>query len=469
MACETDKALLQENIEEYIKDDNKVVTCKWLSLMHSIDINVAKRALHIFVHHQRNKGGNDDINVTFFVAGLGKSKDGDLMHKCAVVPETELEVVKRSLATVTSCHIFSVQKAKLKDYTPLYMTDYEVIKDNIDKCNRFSSIKCPWVSLKSGLSASKSAQQDVVKSENKGHAFSNKTETGNDSPGSKTRALAKKVEPKGSITSMFASASKKDGGGNESSKPVQKTDAASKIKATKKKGGVTAFFEKKGDSPLKQKDVLLGKDSKKMDASSERFESNVTNEKKQDPKRKKKQAADADEEAPDKKRRRRIKTDLFDSSDDEDVEAGEPEEPEEEIEEMEQFEVLDKGIEEEHKMTEEEQKEEVDDSSLTKSAVVGKKRKRTKKVVSKHYEDEEGFMVTKKETVWESETDEEDEASVNKQEKKSHQSNTSEDMGKLATKNTKAKADPKGKAAAKKNSSPQKSKQTSLMSFFKKK
>ena len=36
------------------------------------------------------------------------------MHKCAVVPETELEVVKRSLATVTSCHIFSVQKAKLK-------------------------------------------------------------------------------------------------------------------------------------------------------------------------------------------------------------------------------------------------------------------------------------------------------------------------------------------------------------------
>ena len=56
------------------------------------------------------------------------------------------------------------------------------------------------------------------------------------------------------------------------------------------------------------------------------------------------------------------------------------------------------------------------------------------------------FKVTKKETVWESETDEEDEASVNKQEKKSHQSNTSEDMGKLATKNTKAKADPKGKA-----------------------
>ena len=36
------------------------------------------------------------------------------MHKCVVVPESELDVVKRSLSTLTSFHIFSVQKAKLK-------------------------------------------------------------------------------------------------------------------------------------------------------------------------------------------------------------------------------------------------------------------------------------------------------------------------------------------------------------------
>ncbi|GFS19475.1 DNA polymerase delta subunit 3-like [Elysia marginata] len=547
MASETD--LLNENIGEYVNDDYKIVTCKWLSLTHSININEAKRALYAFVKHQRKMGGNDDINVTYFVAGLGRSKDGDLMHKCAVVPESELDVVKKSLSTLTSCHIFSVQKAKLKDYTPLYMTDYEITKNNLEKCNSFSSIKCPWVSLKSANPPSRTSQQNVVKPENKENAPSKKTESSNELVGSGAKVSGKKAEPKGSIASMFASASKKDDGGNKAAKPTQKTEAAPKDKVPEKKGGVMAFFEKKKDSPSNKKDT----DVKKTDATTKKPESKTVQEKKQEPKRKKKQTVDSDDEAPDKKRRKRIRTDLFDSSDGEDAEASGNEDQDEDlinwqpvvydcllttttwlyphiasaakqakpscrdgpqvnnkargrrgtlllrlvstctridftvtvvghlvtaghliyVEEAEDNPAAPSKEEEERDEIkadneEKEKEKEVSIASSNNSASSGKKRKRTKKVVTKHYQDEEGFMVTKKETVWESETDDEGEATTSKQEPAKTRG-TKEAVGKASTKNTATKAEPKGKAAPKKNSSPQKSKQTSLMSFFKKK
>ncbi|GFO38314.1 DNA polymerase delta subunit 3-like [Plakobranchus ocellatus] len=478
MASENDQALLQENIEEYVNDDNKIVTCKWLSLTHNININAAKRALHIFVDYQRNKGGNEDINVTYFVAGLGKSKDGDLMHKCAVVPETELNVVKKSLSTITSCHIFSVQKAKLKDYTPLYMTDYEVIRNNIEKCNSLSSIKCPWVSLRSAAPASKAPQQNVPsKPENKENtSASKKTGSCNESTSSVPKASGKRAEPKGSIATMFAVAGKKDGGGDQSSKAAQRADTETKSKAADKKGGVMAFFNKKEVSP-KEKDCspTPAESSKKDVASSKKPESKVSLKEKQEPKRKKKQV-ESDEKEPDQKKRRRIRTDLFDSSDDENDEEAEENAVEEEEQEEEspitispeQDDDLSHQNKERSKTTteaeeaKESKSEEV--SPTSNAASTGKKRKRAKKVVTKHYQDEEGFMVTKKETVWESETDDEEEEPAVKKEP-----TPSKPAVKPANKNVPAKAEPKGKTTSKKNTSPQKHKQTSMMSFFKKK
>ena len=40
-------------------------------------ILLLSRALFTFVTAQRDKGGNDDINVTYFVAGLGETKSGE--------------------------------------------------------------------------------------------------------------------------------------------------------------------------------------------------------------------------------------------------------------------------------------------------------------------------------------------------------------------------------------------------------
>merc|ERR1712241_885836 len=102
-----DSSLIQENLEEYIIDENKVVTYRWLSLTLNIHVNQAKQELFSFVTSKRNKGGNDDVNVTYFVAGLGQTKTGEPCHRCVVVPEAEMTAVKSQLSAVTSCHVYA--------------------------------------------------------------------------------------------------------------------------------------------------------------------------------------------------------------------------------------------------------------------------------------------------------------------------------------------------------------------------
>ncbi|XP_021239849.1 DNA polymerase delta subunit 3 isoform X2 [Numida meleagris] len=65
-----------------------------------------------------------------------------LCHKVAVVREDKLEAMKSKLATVTSVHVYSIQKALLKDSGPLYNTDYDIIKTNLHDCSKFSAIRC---------------------------------------------------------------------------------------------------------------------------------------------------------------------------------------------------------------------------------------------------------------------------------------------------------------------------------------
>jgi len=44
--------------------------------------------------------------------------------------------MKSKLATVTSVHVYSIQKALLKDSGPLYNTDYDIIKANLHNCSK---------------------------------------------------------------------------------------------------------------------------------------------------------------------------------------------------------------------------------------------------------------------------------------------------------------------------------------------
>lgn len=48
--------------------------------------------------------------------------------------------MKSKMNLVVSVHVYSVQKASLKDSGPLYSVDYDAVKDNLKDCSRFAHL-----------------------------------------------------------------------------------------------------------------------------------------------------------------------------------------------------------------------------------------------------------------------------------------------------------------------------------------
>lgn len=44
--------------------------------------------------------------------------------------------MKTKLSTIAGVHVYSIQKAMLKDSGPLYNTDYDIIKANLQNCSK---------------------------------------------------------------------------------------------------------------------------------------------------------------------------------------------------------------------------------------------------------------------------------------------------------------------------------------------
>ncbi|KAK7486476.1 hypothetical protein BaRGS_00022277 [Batillaria attramentaria] len=414
MAPDQTDELCLENIDEFVHDENKIVTCKWLSLTLKIHINQAKRLLYSFLQQQRIKK-DKDVNATYFVAGLTKGSNGVLEHTCVVVPEEDLESTRKQLAVVTSCHVYSVQRAQLKDSNALYMTDYDGVKENLSECTKYSSIHCQRAAVPRKVSRVSNAASEKQNTEAAVDKKLNGSSGDSVQNGSATSIpKSKKAEPKGSIASMFAQTAKKSDADNSNAN-VDASSAPSKKeekkggKAAAKKGGVMDFFanakppaknmaqQKPSEQPkVQQKEKTAPADS--------RSQADKTKETKSKKKGRPKDDSD-DDDGPQKKRRRRIKNDLFDSSSEE-------------------------------------------------------ARRRKRKLVPKTYLDEDGFMVTEK--VWESESTDASEVEEDSKKKATPEKQK-------ATSGKQKAPSPAKKTSPQKKGSPAKGKQTSLTSFFKKK
>ncbi|KAL3846995.1 hypothetical protein ACJMK2_017935 [Sinanodonta woodiana] len=496
--------LYLENIDEFINDENKIVTYKWLSLTLKVHVNIAKQMLYTFVKTQKENKKNDNLTVTYFVAGVNKMDTGEMVFKCGVVPEEKLSQYKCSLSAVTSCHVYSVQKVKLKDSNALYITDYDVMKDNIFKFSNYSSIKNARAEIRSEDDMDVLSMQ-MIETESKPEKEA-KTINGSSAPLSKV--AAPKEKPKGAIANMFANAQKNKDTKAEAKdeKPEVKQENKPSEKAVKptgkKQGGVMSFFTKQKDKPADNtdhtsKDVKSKQDlqpkmnEQTADHTSKEVKENKelpprTKEKKVDytskevkkkeelpprtkvqspPRRssRKTQRVESDDDDSIKKKRRRIKQDLFDSSsEEEEVEIEEdspvpspvkepspiPESPSSEAVEVDEEEVKDKK--KEQIIIKSSSKEERGEKVLT-----GEKRRvRRKKQVKKTFMDKDGFLVTEK--VWESESTDASEVEEPVKKPPVHAVSSL----------------PQKKVSPKKKGSPTKgtgTTQTSLMSFFKKK
>ncbi|XP_075054424.1 DNA polymerase delta subunit 3 isoform X2 [Mixophyes fleayi] len=133
--------LYLENIDELIADHDKIVTYKWLSHTLGVHVNQAKQMLYDYVTRKRKENVSAQVHVTYLVTGKCL-QDGYPYHKVAVVREEQLEAAKSKLVLVANVHVYSIQKATLKDSAPLFSTDYDIIKNNLQNCSKFSAIQC---------------------------------------------------------------------------------------------------------------------------------------------------------------------------------------------------------------------------------------------------------------------------------------------------------------------------------------
>lgn len=133
--------LYLDNIDEYVHDQDKIVTYKWLSLTLGVHVNTAKQMLFHYLEHKR-KESSSPLHATFLLSGKCVDQ-GRTCHKVSVVREEELEDAKSRLSAVASVHVYSVHKALLRDSAPLFGVDYDAVKSNLHQCNRFSAIRCP--------------------------------------------------------------------------------------------------------------------------------------------------------------------------------------------------------------------------------------------------------------------------------------------------------------------------------------
>ncbi|KAK3594408.1 hypothetical protein CHS0354_034141 [Potamilus streckersoni] len=496
--------LYLENIDEYINDENKIVTYKWLSLTLKVHVNIAKQMLYTFVKTQRENKEIDHLTVTYFVAGVSKNDTGEMLFKCGVVPEENLSQYKCSLSVITSCHVYSVQKVKLKDSNALYITDYDVMKDNIFEFSKYSSIQNPRAEIRSEDDMELLAMQ-MEETDSKPER---ETKTTNRDSAPPSRVAAPKEKPKGAIANMFANAQKiKDAKPErKDAKPELKQENKPSEKTTKpagkKQGGMMSFFAKQTDKSEKtdhaNKEVKKNKEStssvkeqktdhdskevKKKEESPPKMKEKTTDHTRKEVKKKeelpakrkelspprktsrKTERVESDDEDSSKKKRRRIKQDLFDSS-------SEEEEEEVEIEEdspvpspvKEPSPIPESPSPEAAVVDEEDEKEEKEEQIITRTSskergekvMTGEKRRvRRKKQVKKTFMDKDGFLVTEK--VWESESTDASEV---------------EEPVKKPPVPAKP-SSPQKKPSPKKKGSPSKgggTTQTSLMSFFKKK
>ncbi|XP_075448886.1 DNA polymerase delta subunit 3 [Ascaphus truei] len=140
--------LYLENIDEFVTDQNKIVTYKWLSQTLGVHVNQAKQMLFDYVERKRKENLSAQVHVTYLVTGKC-IQNGYPFHKVAIVKEEKLEATKAKLELIASVHMYSIQKAVLKDSGPLFNTDYDIVKNNLQNCNKYSAIQCPEAVLRS--------------------------------------------------------------------------------------------------------------------------------------------------------------------------------------------------------------------------------------------------------------------------------------------------------------------------------
>nr|AAI16551.1 Zgc:136471 protein [Danio rerio] len=236
--------LYLDNIGEFVNDQNKIVTYKWLSLTLGVHVNTAKQMLYHYLEQKRNESSGTALHATYLVSGKCV-ENGTPCHKVSVVREEKLEAVKAKMEMTISVHVYSVQRAELKDSSPLYTTDYDAVKENLKNCSKYSAIRCSAAVPMSSAELQRAQEMALVPSAEKENR-----KPGLNEPAATSKPCAK---PPAGIMGMFASKSASKV--QESSKEVktEQKDDSSSVETSKTKPASRALKSETKDTRNKTK------------------------------------------------------------------------------------------------------------------------------------------------------------------------------------------------------------------------
>ncbi|XP_029931373.1 DNA polymerase delta subunit 3 isoform X2 [Myripristis murdjan] len=378
--------LYLDNIDEFVNDHNKIVTYKWLSLTLGVHVNVAKQMLYHYLDHKR-KESSAQLHATYLVSGK-LVENGQTSHRVSVVREEQLEDVKSKMSVTVSVHVYSVQKAGLKDSGPLYSVDYDAVKNNLKNCSRYSAIRCASAVPMSSAEVQQAREMEraVVPEPQNAKTVMN---------GHASVASKPSTKPPKGIMGMFANkpTPKNEDAGKEIKLEPKESAAvveAPKTKPAAKTNPMANFFgnqaAKRPEKTVKEEEGAPSSSSVEQRPSSSRAEEiqeAVTVEQPREAKKesrsktKRVEDSDSEEEKMEKKKRRRIKKPEPDSSDDEVI----PDSPQRH---------------EAREPSPRSEREEMTSASRPQENSGIKTRKRRRVLKSRTFVDEEGCIVTEK-------------------------------------------------------------------------
>lgn len=424
--------MYMENLDEWILEENKVVTYKYLSRSLKVHVNVAKQMLFNFVETKKSSS-TPLLGIVYLLSGMVENKnvakaDDDVTEsstlKVLLVKEKDLKDVISKFSKVHSQHIYSVQQAEAVSQTSLYATDLEVFKEDPAGATALTAIKNKNAVPREAVRIPIETKKVEIKKEAKPEIKKEVKKSGIEGAFAKT----KKASPK-----------KSDSSDAKEEKP--KVSEKSNSKAAKKPAAsnIANFFAKQAAKPKVEKteikDKKETKNEEKENIANQRIEDESTNASKEiikSPKKEvlkspvkkqevKKSPKKAVTKTPptkkntkkskddDSKKRKRIQ--VMSDSEDEAAEQDEDEKMEEAV------------VDEEEapptaKLIESSDDEEIPPTPKQATRTSKPGRRRVKRQVDKTYVDDQGYMVTKKEYESASETDEEPEPVKEKTPKK---------------------------------------------------
>ena len=100
----------KENLNEWVYEETKIVTYKWLSKQISVHVNIAKQMLFEFAK-QSKENNKSSLEVIYLIAGRIAAPPHSI--KVCLVKSIDLSKKESEFQSITSKHVYAVAKSEL--------------------------------------------------------------------------------------------------------------------------------------------------------------------------------------------------------------------------------------------------------------------------------------------------------------------------------------------------------------------